>query len=84
MPTVTRAEFAELVRTAFADYAVASLPQTTQRAMEFVERCGPKHNSDCDARLAACVVNVTLTVLLYSCGFWSTRKQSRGALHQSE
>jgi hypothetical protein len=40
MPTVTRAEFAELVRTAFADYAVASLPQTTQRAMEFVERCG--------------------------------------------
>ena len=34
---ITRAEYAELVRTAFADYAAASLPQTTQRAMEFVE-----------------------------------------------
>jgi len=37
MPTITRAEFTELVRTAFADYAAASLPQTTLRAMEFAE-----------------------------------------------
>jgi hypothetical protein len=40
MPTVTRAEYAELVGAAFADYAAASLPQATQRAMEFAERCG--------------------------------------------
>ena len=40
MPIVTRAEYAELVRTAFADYAAASLPQTTQRAMEFAEGRG--------------------------------------------
>ena len=37
MHTITRAEYADLVARAFADYAAASLPQTTQRAMEFVE-----------------------------------------------
>ena len=51
MPTVTRAEYAELVGAAFADYAAASRPQATQRAKEFAERCGDDDDIDLAAAL---------------------------------